>query len=86
MKKKSSITTQPDWRAIVLSLFMQYILLDSAYQVYGGLSGILKDVRIVFVLVQLFSVWLQADTIRYAIQAWLYGYLESRSGDISGVM
>ena len=51
MKKKSSITTQPDWRAIVLSLFMQYILLDSADQVYGGLSGILKDVRIVFVLV-----------------------------------
>lgn len=51
MKKKCSITTQPNWHVIVLSLFMNYILLDSAYQEYGSLSGMFKDVRIVIVLV-----------------------------------
>ena len=50
MKKKCSITTQPDWRAIALILFMEYILLDSAYQVYDDISGILKDIRMVIVL------------------------------------
>lgn len=50
MKKKTALTTQPNWCAIVLCLFMNYILLDSSYREYGDFSSILKDVRILMML------------------------------------
>ena len=51
MKQKNSITTQPNWGVILLSLFMLYILLDSSYQEYGDFSGIFKDIRLLTMII-----------------------------------